>query len=140
MAVAAGVEAVEVQQGQQAQGAEQVIAAAGAQQQPPTQSLLITPIPDEQAKALVASIGDQLSFLWDEYKVPLEIQARLIQLGVTEVNVFSKLESGEPGMRDFIREEVNLKAQDGMRTHVGRLLSAWEAAHLRGGQAQAGGS
>ena len=62
----------------------------------------------------------------------MEVQARLIQLGVTEANVFSKLESGEPGVRDFIKEEVKLRPQDGTRTNVGRLLSAWEAAHLRG--------
>ena len=139
VAPAIGVQA-EGQQEQAAQGAgalqeqgmQAAVAAAGAQQQQQQQSLLVTPIPESVARALVASVGDELSFLWGEYSVPVEIQARLIQLGVTEVNVFSKLESDEPGMRDFIREEVKLKAQEGMRTNVGRLLSALEAAHLRG--------
>ena len=87
-------------------------------------SLLITPMPADRAKELVASIGDELSFLWDEYRVPIESQARRIELGAAEANVFSKLESGEPGMRGFIKEEVKLKVQDGLRANVGRLLSA----------------
>ena len=58
-------------------------------------SLLMNPIAEETMKQLLASISDDLSFIWDDALVPLEIQARMAHMGFTQLDVWAKAEGSE---------------------------------------------
>ena len=58
-------------------------------------SLLMHPIAEEEMKKLLSSISDDLSFIWDDALVPLEIQATMAQMGFLELDVWAKAESPE---------------------------------------------
>ena len=58
-------------------------------------SLLMNPIDADEQKRLLSSLSDDLSFMWDDALVPLEIQARMAQMGFLQLDVWAKAESSE---------------------------------------------
>ena len=53
-------------------------------------SILEVPIAEDQVTELLKQADDELTFLWRESKIPAELQARMIQVGFTELTVFCK--------------------------------------------------
>ena len=55
-------------------------------------SFLQTPYGEEAQTALLKTIDDDLSFLWNAgNKVPLDVQAKLADLGFTDIGVWAKV-------------------------------------------------
>ena len=97
-------------------------------------SLLLNPIADEEMKQLLSSISDDLSFIWDDALVPLEIQARMAQMGFLQLDVWAKSESSEKELRDFLKADSGIRqlGNDKYRSHISLLISTWETANIRG--------
>ena len=78
-AVDAGVQA---QQGAAHGGGQDAVMGQPAQ----SQHLLLA-IPAEEQGKLLAKLDPELSFLWAKLEIPLEVQARISQLGFFDVDI-----------------------------------------------------
>ena len=65
-------------------------------------SILEVPIAEDRALELVKTAEDDLTFLWRETKIPLELQARMVEVGFTEITVFAKIASTEEKLEAMI--------------------------------------
>ena len=66
--------------------------------------------------------------------MPLELQARLVQLGFKTADAFAMLDDDVAGVRKFVKDEVKLKAEGNpeYRAQTATVLAAWKAARERG--------
>ena len=78
---------------------------------------LLSPISDAAQKPLLEKLSHELSFIWDSYTIPHEIQARLSQLGFQEVSVWANLEDSKAEVRNYLK-----KKQSGHQTRRQRIL------------------
>ena len=97
-------------------------------------SLLMNPIDADEQKRLLSSLSDDLSFIWDDALVPLEIQARMAQMGFLQLDVWAKAETSEKDLRDFLKAESGIRkiGNDKYRAHISLLTSTWETTNIRG--------
>ena len=97
-------------------------------------SILEVPIGEAAAKELLKEAEDELTSLWTKAKMPLELQARMIQVGFTELTVFANMASTEENMEAIVEKEFGFKKELGFpkRALTAKLLATWEAARLRG--------
>ena len=97
-------------------------------------SVLLVPIGEMAQKPLLAKLSHELSFIWDSYVIPHEIQARLSQLGFWDANVFANLEDSKPEVRKFFKEQVGIKQEgnEHYTSYIAKLLDSWETAVTRG--------
>ena len=92
------------------------------------------PIDEHEIDELVSKLSMDLRYLLDAEKISLGIQAKLVKLGITDLNAFAKLEDTQSLMRDVIKEEIGIHPADGggNRGMMARILSAWDSAVQRG--------
>jgi len=83
--------------------------------------------------SLLSKIDPDLSYLWDELEVPVEIQANLSEREVRKLGVFAKVEPTEDAFREWLKADLGLNpaASVGERITVAKLAEAWEAARQR---------
>ena len=100
-----------------------------------TASFLQTPYGGEEQTSLLKIIDDDLSFLWNAgNNVPLDVQAKLTDLGFTDIGVWAKVAETTAELRTMFMEEVGMKAEGNknFRAVVSRILDSWETAKIRG--------
>ena len=99
-------------------------------------SILLVPIALDAQEPLVAKMNHGLSFVWNTLQVPMELQARLAQMGFWDLEVWSNAEDSKEAMRKFVMNEVGIKKEgnDMFRSLVGRLLSSWQSGEIQGTQ------
>ena len=97
-------------------------------------SLLTVPIAAGAAEALVAEMSSDLSFLLEKNNVPIEIQARVSELGFKSMDTWAMLDDTPAGVREFVKKDVGIKQEDNpqYRSHISGLLASWSAAKKRG--------
>ena len=91
-------------------------------------SILAAPILQPQIDELLATVNKDLIHLWKG--MPLELQARLVQLGFKTADAFAMLDDDVAGVRKFVKDEVLLKSEGNpeYRAQTAMVLAAWEAA------------
>ena len=102
-------------------------------------SILEIPIDEAKAKELLKEAEADLTFLWRGTKIPIELQARMIKVGFTELNVLAKMANTEEDVEAIIDKEFGFKKDLGFlkRALTAKLLAACEAARLRGAKRRA---
>ena len=82
----------------------------------------------------MSSISDDLSFIWDDALVPLEIQVRMAQMGFLQLDVWAKAESSEKDVRDVLKADSGIRkiGNDKYRAQISLLISTRETANIRG--------
>ena len=105
-----------------------IMAAAAA----PVQILALV-IPDGEAEALVKTMDSEFTFLLQEYHLDVQIQARLVQCGFSDMVTFAKVDRTEDGLRSFIDDEVRLHRDlPNKRSVIAKLITVWESCQERG--------
>ena len=101
---------------------------------PVTTSVLTEPIAQDTVKDLLKSASSDLLFLWNRHSIPEQVQARLIEQGFAETEVWAKVGDSAAGVRKYIREEsgINRQGAAGYMGLVARLIATWESAQIRG--------
>ena len=100
---------------------------------PDLDQIFINPVSDAVEAAAVKQLSNEFEFLLKSHHVPRQIQARLVRLGFKDVDTFANLEDSKPEVRAFIKTEVGLNPNaEKHRSHISRLLSAWESSVTRG--------
>ena len=92
---------------------------------------------DEYSEASIAelfkTVESDLAFLWNKHKVSPQLQAKFAEMDITNMSVFAKIEPDEDALRQFLKTEVGILADfKGAKTHIAKVLSAWETAKIRG--------
>ena len=84
-------------------------------------SFLQVPYSEEEQAALLKTIDDDLSPLRNAgNKIPLDVQAKLADLGFTELGAWSKVAETSAEVRAMITDVVS------------RIWDSWETAKIRG--------
>ena len=65
----------------------------------------MAPLAGNLGRTQTGNAEDDLTFLWRETKIPLELQARMIEVGFTELSVFAKMANTEEDMEAIIDKE-----------------------------------
>ena len=100
---------------------------------PPADSLLLVPLSVDRIKALMQPVAHDLAFLWTQTHIPLAVQARLSELGYTDLGVSGHLDDNPAEVRNFAKNELGMDpAAAEFRTTVARVVKAWEGAHTHG--------
>ena len=89
---------------------------------------------EDAIAAAIATASNELTYLFDTNKVPRDIQAALIQLGFDDANVFAMFGDTATEIREQVASQLGLKKDLGIKLRAiqARVLTAWEAANLRG--------
>ena len=99
---------------------------------------LLVAIAEPMQTELLAGVSHELTFLWLSHKVPRDVQARLAQLGFTDVDVWAQLEDSKKEARAWIKGTAGLK-MDGnpnAMSIISRVLNSWTSAAKRGEKRQ----
>ena len=89
---------------------------------------------EARVKEAMAEASKEVKFLWGQFKISLQAQARLAELGFTDVEIFASMEDSEAKVRAFIlgglgfRQDTEFVAKG----TVARIISAWTSAQQRG--------
>ena len=51
-------------------------------------------------------MSNELSFIWDDALIPLEMQARLSQMGFFDIDTWALVEDTVPGVRGVLIQET----------------------------------
>ena len=96
-------------------------------------SILTAPLAAVPAEAALKSMSSDLVFLLDKNNVDTDVQAKIGELGYTDVGVFSKFEDSADKVRAAFKADLGLDESQGARFRVvlARLINAWEAANAR---------
>ena len=88
--------------------------------------MLTAPIAAGTAESLVAEMSSDLSFLLERNKVPIEIQARVSELGFKIMDTWAMLDDTPAGVREFIKKDVGIKAEGNpqYRSHISGFLAS----------------
>ena len=89
--------------------------------------------PELQAE-LLKKLAESLDFLLTYHEDPLELRARLAQLGFNYVEVLAKVDDTTAQVRASILHAMGLvgEGNDDLRSQVAGLLACWVSAVLRG--------
>ena len=79
---------------------------------------------DEDQAVLLKKLDSELSFAWDALHIPMDVQARLAQLGFADLDIWSKLEDDPKEARQLVVNEIGLRrgGNDDDRQIASRLL------------------
>ena len=99
-----------------------------------TASHMAFALSDEVIQTQLTKVEHELLFIWDNAKIPSDIQASLAALGFTSVDIFVNMEPNKEEMRALLKEE--LKFKDDMKLQaksaIAKVLGASDTAHKRG--------
>ena len=97
-------------------------------------SLLAAPYSEEAQADSIKTIDDVLAFLWNTLKIALEAQAKLANMGFTDLGVLPNVAETTADLRNMITDEVGLKSEGDAqyRSQVSRILDSWDTAKIRG--------
>ena len=72
--------------------------------------------------------------MWFQHKVPRDVQAALVRNGFDDASIFGNIGDTKPEIRDCVAKDLGLRADLGilLRNIQGRIITAWEAANIRG--------
>ena len=82
----------------------------------------------------LSSVSRELKFLWGTFKLSMQAQARLAELGFADIDIFTHMEDDVAAVRAFALEALGFKPDVGSlaKATVSRLISAWQSAAKRG--------
>ena len=96
-------------------------------------SLLTNPPSAAEVAAGIVLLDADLCYVFDNLKVPADVQAAVAHLGYVDLQVFSKIEDTPGKVREVIKSDVGLDptASPAHRALMARLVVAWETAAKR---------
>ena len=97
-------------------------------------SIFSVPMTNAAIKEALKAASSDLLFLWDQCKVGLEMQARLIGMGFTDVDVFAKVEDTSAELRALLKTELKFKEGSAMLGKAGNRqgdISMGSSCHQR---------
>ena len=96
--------------------------------------LYILEWPEERISEALADVSKELRFLWGQSKISLQAQARMAELGFTDVEIFGALDDNEVAVRAFTLGGLGFKPNTEFlaKGTVARVISAWRSASQRG--------
>ena len=102
-------------------------------------SLLENPLGDDDQAQAMSQLDVELGFLFDGVRIPADIQAKIVSLGYSDMQVFAKIEDSAERVREVIRTDIGLLAatSPAHRAMTARVIAAWEAANKRTSRRQA---
>ena len=110
-----------------------VAAAPGQAEQAAQPQILSLPIPSAEVDELILTMDSEFAFLLHEYGLDVQIHARLVQCGFTDMVTFAKVDRSEDGLRDFIDTEIRLHRDvPKKRSIIAKLITVWESCQERG--------
>ena len=88
---------------------------------------------DGDLQSELSKLSAELRFLLGNSQIPLEVQAVIASLGLTDIDVFAKIADDVAGFRVFVVDDLHI-ATDATKKKVltARLVGAWETACVRG--------
>ena len=101
--------------------------------------LVITnPIADVDIASNVAKLSSELAFLFDFAEVPAGLQAKIASVGITSMDVFSKIESSVEDFKATIKDDIGFDPKANIENKVAfaKLLNSWESSQVRGKKRQ----
>ena len=89
---------------------------------------------EARVKDALTEASKEVKFLWGQFKVSLQAQARLAEAGFTDVEIFAAMEDSEAKVRAFILGGMGFKPDTEFvaKGTTARIISAWKAAQQRG--------
>ena len=72
--------------------------------------LYILEWPEERITEALAGVTKELRFLWGQFKISLQAQARMAELGFTDVEIFGALDDNEAAVRASILGGLGVQA------------------------------
>ena len=126
---------VVIAEGAQAPAGREVQQAAAA---PPVsalenfRSIFNEPMSPDEIAAVLASTQSELLFLWDRSKMSAGVQASFSALGFGEMDVFAQTADTSAELRKLVAEDLGVRDDLGAKAIIARILTAWEAAQVRG--------
>ena len=72
-------------------------------------SLLSQPVLDEEVSEALGLFDAEVAFIFDGSKLSFEVQAKIAQLGYTDITVFAKVEDSLAGVRESLKSDVTLE-------------------------------
>ena len=102
-------------------------------------SLLKEPLTQEAMDGAMKGIDVGLAFLFDQAKVPTDIQAMIVSLGYSDAGVFAEIGGTAENVREVLKTDVGLDPAAGAqhRAMTARLISVWRSAQKRAEHQQA---
>ena len=81
----------------------------------------------------IIKMSTELRFLLGNGQIPLEVQAMIANLGLTDMDVFAKIADDVAGFRAFVADDLHIAPNETKKKVLtARLVSSWEAACVRG--------
>ena len=81
----------------------------------------------------IIKMSTELRFLLGNGQIPLEVQAMIANLGLTDMDVFAKIADDVAGFRAFVADDLHVAPNETKKkVLIARLVSSWEAACVRG--------
>ena len=89
---------------------------------------------EEFIKEQLAKVGHELLSIWLNANVPLDIQASMVTLGFTSVDMFVNMEPTKEDLRQLLLTELRFKPDMRLQVKsiVAKILGAWDTAQKRG--------
>ena len=89
---------------------------------------------EARVKEAMAEASKEVKFLWGQFKISLQAQARLAELGFADVEMFASLEDSEAKVRAFILGGLGFKHDTEFvaKGTIARIIPAWKSAQQRG--------
>ena len=97
-------------------------------------ALYILEWPEERVTEALSEVSKELKFIWGQLKLCLQAQARLAELGFTDVESFGALDDNEAAVRAFVLGGLGFRPESEFiaKGTVARIISAWRSAAQRG--------
>ena len=95
-------------------------------------SLLTAPLTPVNEALAMEELGVDLGFLFDQNKVPRDIQAKVAELGYTDAAIFAEIGGTAERVRETVTD-VGINPETGAqhRAVLARLMAVWRAAQKR---------
>jgi hypothetical protein len=96
-------------------------------------SLLTSPLAEEEAQQALKQASNDLIYLFDSFKIPQDVTAKVVSLGYLDVEIWSKIDDSREAVRAAIKHDLGIDPAKGgaHRGLMARLLACWETASKR---------
>ena len=93
--------------------------------------MLKTAITEAAVDNILDGAEKQLLFLFDRLKIPRDVQAKVVDMGCADREVFASIEDTAEKVRKIFREDIDLDDTKGgpFLGVVAKLVSAWQSAN-----------
>ena len=97
-------------------------------------ALYILVWPEERVTEALSEVSKELTIIWGQFKLSIQAQARLAELGFTDVDILGALDDNEVAVRAFVLGGLGFRLDSEFITRgtVARVISAWRSAAQRG--------